>query len=148
RRLLTLLQREFPLVVDPWAELGQRLGIEAEEVLSRTRRLREAGVIRRLGAVFNTAGMGFYSTLCAANVPENRLEEAAALVNRLPGVTHNYQREGDYNLWFTLTAASREEAERQLADLERALGLPIVRLPARRVYKIDAVFSVEEDAQE
>ncbi|ADI02185.1 MAG TPA: Lrp/AsnC family transcriptional regulator [Syntrophothermus lipocalidus] len=143
RKILEVAQQEFPLQVRPWAEIAAEIGISETELLDRIRKLKELGVIRRIGAVFDSRKLGFYSTLCAAKVDPKKLEEVAAYINTFPGVTHNYERDDEYNLWFTLTASSSAEAERQLRDIEENCGIKIMRLPARKVYKIEVVFNMD-----
>jgi len=143
RKILEVAQQEFPLQVRPWAEMAAEIGISETELLDRIRRLKEFGVIRRIGAVFDSRRLGFYSTLCAAKVDPEELDKVAAYINTFPGVTHNYERDDEYNLWFTLTASSSAEAERQLRDIEENCGIKIMRLPARKVYKIEVVFNMD-----
>ena len=118
RRLLNEIQKEFPVVAYPFKKIGERLDINGEEVLKRLRRLKKEGIIRRIGAVVDPRSLGWVSTLCAARVPDERVEEFVAVVNRLPGVTHNYERKAYYNIWFTLTAPSWNAVEdtRQKTD--------------------------------
>jgi DNA-binding Lrp family transcriptional regulator len=144
RRLLDIIQTDFPLCPRPYAELGRRLGIAEEEALDRVRALRKKQVIRRLGANFQSSGLGFVSTLCAAKVPEERLENFIAAVNAEPGVTHNYLREHSYNVWFTLISPSREEAQTALDGITERTGVPILNLPATRIYKIRVDFRMTE----
>ena len=90
RRLLDIIQTAFPLTPRPYADLGTLLGIPEEEALERVRSLRERRIIRRLGANFQSGKLGFVSTLCAAKVPEDRMEDFVRDVNARPGITHNY----------------------------------------------------------
>ena len=92
RKLLDIIQTDFPLVPRPYEELGIKLGISEEEALCRVKSLKEKKIIRRLGANFQSAKLGFRSTLCGAHVPEEKLDAFIADVNALPGVTHNYLR--------------------------------------------------------
>lgn len=141
-RLIWEAQVRFPIEERPFAALGERMGIGEAEVLERLRRLREAGVVRRIGAVFDSRRLGYVSTLVAARVPPERLAEVAAMAGALPGVTHNYSRRHRYNLWFTLTATSEAAIDAAIADLRRRSGIDDVHaLPAERVYKIQAVFA-------
>jgi len=144
KRILSLLQTEFPVVARPFDALAERLGTEPAALVARVRRLAEGGVIRRIGPVFDSRRLGYTSTLAAARVPAERLAEVAARVSRLPGVTHNYERRGDYNLWFTLTAPSEKEIARTLDALRRETGIVFHSLPALAVYKIRAVFGADE----
>ena len=140
KRTLSLLQTEFPVVARPFDALAGRLGTEPEDLLARIQRLAKAGVIRRIGPVFDSRRLGYTSTLAAARVPAERLAKVAERVSRLPGVTHNYERRGDYSLWFTLTAPSKKEIAETLDALRRETGLEFHSLPALAVYKIRAVF--------
>lgn len=144
RRLLDIIQTDFPLCPRPYAELGARLGIEEEEALARVRALRKKNVIRRLGANFQSSGLGFVSTLCAAKAPKDKLEEFIAVVNAEPGVTHNYLRDHDYNVWFTLISPSREEAQAVLDGIAGRTGIAVLNLPATKIYKIRVDFRMAE----
>ena len=142
RQLLNRLQSHFPLTANPFQTLGAELGLTEPEVLSRISRLKETGIIRRIGASFDSRALGYASTLAAMQVPEPRLSEVVAVVNSFPGVTHNYRRNHDYNLWFTLIAAGAPEIEGILREIqERTGGLPLLNLPAQRVFKIKAEFT-------
>ena len=143
KRLLDIIQTAFPLVSRPYAELGERLGISEDEAFARVRRMRESGLIRRLGANFQSAKLGFRSTLCAAKVPEEQLEQFLAEVNAIPGVTHNYLRNHSYNIWFTLIGPSWDEVCATLHELTRRTGIEVLNLPATRLYKIRVDFQME-----
>lgn len=145
RALLNLIQSDFPLEPRPYQVLGQRLGLSEEEVLSRLRRLRETGVIRRIGGNFASRRLGYASTLCAARVPPDKLAAFENKVNEYPGVTHNYRRDHDLNLWFTFIAPSMEEIEESLAEIARETGVrEIYNLPAEKTFKIKVDFRFEE----
>ncbi len=146
KRILSVIQVDLPVAPRPYDVLAERLGADGGEVLARVGRLRSGGVIRRIGAVFDSRRLGYSSTLVAARTPPERVEEVARLVNQLPGVTHNYSRQHDYNLWFTLTAESAEQIDRTLADLRRQTGIEDFHsLPALTVYKIRVHFALGED---
>lgn len=102
-RLLDGFQRDLPLVERPFAAMGAQMGLEEAEVIARLARMQDEGRISRVGGTVrpNTAGA---STLAALAVPEDRIEEVAAIVGAEPGVNHSYLREGDWNLWFVATA--------------------------------------------
>ena len=107
------------------------------------RALKARKIIRRLGANFQSAKLGFVSTLCAAKVPQDKMEAFVADVNAKPGVTHNYLREHDYNIWFTLISPSREEAQTTLDSITQCTGIPILNLPATRLFKIRVDFRMD-----
>jgi DNA-binding Lrp family transcriptional regulator len=107
-------------------------------------KLKGVGIIRRIGASFSARAVGFTSTLCAARVPQKRIEEFVAVVNTYPGVTHNYEREGDYNIWFTLIAPSRKKIDQVLAEISRKTGVKeILNLPALKTFKIAVDFNFD-----
>jgi len=143
RRLLTILQAELPLARRPADILAERLGTTAEEVLARISSLKETGFIRRIGAVFEPARLGYVSCLSAGRVEPERLEQVAQAVNALPEVTHNYARRHEYNLWFTLTAKSPQRIAQAVEDLARATGVDFRLLPSLATYKINAVFALD-----
>ncbi len=144
KRLLDIIQTGFPLVPRPYASLGQQLGITEEEALNRVRRMKTNKVIRRIGANFQSAKLGFRSTLCAAKVPETQLDSFVAEVNSHPGVTHNYLRNHAYNIWFTLIGPSWEDVCATLEEITRRTGIAVLNLPAARLYKIRVDFQMEE----
>ena len=144
KRLLDIIQTGFPLVPRPYASLGQQLGITEEEALNRVRRMKTNKVIRRIGANFQSAKLGFRSTLCAAKVPETQLDSFVAEVNSHPGVTHNYLRNHAYNIWFTLIGPSWEDVCATLEEITRRTGIAVLNLPAARLYKIRVDCQMEE----
>lgn len=145
KRLLNLLQSDFPLVGRPFAALGESLGISEEEVIARTQAFRESGVLRSLSAIFDVYRVGYRSTLVAFSVPEERLAEAAAIVSAHPGVSHNYGREHEYNLWFVLAVPRTVDLESVVADLAQRAGATKYHvLPNLRLYKIGVEYDVVE----
>jgi len=141
-KILDTLQNEFPLEERPFLALARQLGISEADVLERIAAMKASGLIRRIGGIFDSGRMGYYSTLCAMEVPAGRISEVGEIINRLPGVTHNYLRDHAFNIWFTLTASSPEKAARILSELEKDLGLPISSMPTLKVYKIKVSFEV------
>ncbi|MEW6770970.1 MAG: Lrp/AsnC family transcriptional regulator [Bacillota bacterium] len=144
RQLLNAMQQGFLPVPEPFKEVAARLGLTEEEVLSELRRLKEAGVIRRLGAIIDSRKIGYTGTLCAMRVPEERIPEAAAVINSFPEVTHNYVREHDYNVWFTILAPSEERINKIVNSIKEQTGITaFLNLPARRIFKIRVNFDLE-----
>ncbi len=140
--LLDALQTDFPICERPYAALGERFGLSEGECYRRVCALREKGVIRRIGAAFNSHALGFVSTLVAFAVREEAVDDAAAVVSASPFVTHNYRREGEFNLWFTLVAPSREKIDEIVEELRvGAAAKKAMELSSRRAYKLRAVFS-------
>ena len=143
RALLNRIQSDFPLTVRPFATIAVELGLKEDEVLALVRRLKADDIIRRIGGNFVPDKVGFVSTLCAAQVPADRLEAFTAAVNRFPGVTHNYLRDDPMNVWFTFIAPSMGEIETHLAAIRRETGVDeILNMPATQVFKIRAQFDL------
>jgi len=142
--MLTLIQKEFPIEERPHHALADRLGVTEEEVVARIGRMKKAGYIRRIGAVFDLRNLGYYSTLVAAKVPPNRMEEVARIINMYPGVTHNYERVDSFNLWFTLIAPSEEALSRTFEEMKERTGIrEMFSLPAVRTFKIGVHFKLD-----
>lgn len=143
RNLLNLIQSDFPICSRPFKVIGERLGISEQEALERVSALKASGVIRRIGGSFDSRRLGFYSTLCAARVSEEKLQQFNEVINSYPGVTHNYTREHPFNIWFTFIAQSEEEVLRALKEISQKTGVKeIVNLPARRTFKIRVNFEL------
>lgn len=143
RKLLNLLQNRFPLVVEPFKALGLNLGIPEGEVIERTRRLKERGIIRQISAIFDSRALGYKSTLVAMRVDPARIDKAGEAISQHPGVSHNYQRDHALNLWFTLTIPPTEDLESTVKDLERrAKAERTLLLPAIRTFKVGVSFDM------
>lgn len=143
KRILNRIQTRFPITLRPFKSIAEELEMTEDEVISRVKKLKEDGVIRRIGGNFVPEKVGFVSTLCAAKVPEDAIDRFAAVVNRYSGVTHNYQRDHEVNIWFTFIAPSMEEIEANLKKISRETGVSdILNLPATRVFKIKAKFDL------
>ena len=143
RGLLNRIQSGFPLEPRPYAVLGQELGIDEDAAFELTRALRAKGLIRRIGANFQSSRLGYSSTLCAAKVPENKLDLFIETVTARPGVTHNYLRDHAYNIWFTLIGPSWEQVPDELKTIEELTGVPVLNLPATSLYKITVDFKLD-----
>ena len=143
RKILNLVQSEFPVEAEPFRVIAGKLGTSEDEVISRVRRLKEAGVIRRIGAVFEPRNLGFVSTLCAARVQEDLIEKFVETVNSLKNVTHNYRRPHEYNIWFTLTCPGEESLDETLQWIKTETAVhDILSMRAVKVFKINTNFEV------
>jgi DNA-binding Lrp family transcriptional regulator len=140
KRILTVIQQEFPLVRRPFADIARRVGLTEPEVIGRIGTLKDNGTIRRIGAVLDARTLGVATTLCAAAVPEARIDEVAAIVNSFRRVTHNYQRDGAFTLWFTVWGKDDRELSATIEEIEQRTGISVTRLDAVKTYKIRAVF--------
>ena len=145
RKILNHIQSDFPITSRPYRSIANDLGLTEKDVINRITRLKKSGIIRRIGGNFFPEKLGFVSTLCAAKVPEDKIETFAQAVNRYPGVTHNYQRDNTFNIWFTFIAPSMEEIEEKLKEISRKTGIKdIINLPAIDVFKIKAQFDLSD----
>lgn len=143
RSIINIIQSDFPIAPRPYAEVAKRLDLSEEDILERVRALKEEGIIRRIGASFNSRKLEFSSTLCAARVPEEKVEAFVNTVNRFPGVTHNYLRKSPYNVWFTFIAETMDEIEESLEIIRQETGVEEIRnLPAVRTFKIKVDFAL------
>ena len=139
RKLLNLLQGSFPLEPRPFARVAELAGVEEGVVLERTRRLLDERIIRQLTPIFDTRVLGYRSMLVAARVDPEHPWRAARIVNSHPGVSHNYLRNHDFNMWFTIAVepGSRLGLDGTLEVLQKLTGAESVReLPTIRLFKI------------
>ena len=143
RAILNRIQSDFPITPRPYHAIAENLGVSEKDILKRLTRLKQNGIIRRIGGNFVPEKLGFVSTLCAAKVPEDKIESFAKVVNRYPGVTHNYKRDNKYNVWFTFIAPSMEKIEKNLEKISQETGIKdIINLPSTKVFKIKAHFDL------
>lgn len=142
--ILDIIQSGFPLVSHPYAEVGRQVGLTESEALARVRALKDSGLIRRIGANFQSRKLGWHSTLCAARVPEEKINAFTAEINRHIGVTHNYLRRHTYNVWFTYIGESEEFVARRIAAITQKTGIPILNLPAEKMYKVKVDFKMND----
>lgn len=141
--IINHIQSDFPIDSNPFAIIGQNIGLSETEVITRVQKLKDNGIIRRIGGNFSPEKLGFFSTLCSAKVPIDKIESFSEFVNKYPGVTHNYIREHDYNVWFTFIAPSVETIENNLKTIAESTGIETINnLPATKVFKISAKFKL------
>ncbi len=141
KNLLNLLQKEFPLEERPFKVLGEKVGLSEEEVISFLKELKEKGILRHLGASPDSIRLGYFTCLCATELPQEKLEIAEKIAD-LPEVTHAYLREHKLNFWFTLVLPKKEYLEPYLKDLENQFQIKILAFPAKRKFKVKAVFEI------
>jgi DNA-binding Lrp family transcriptional regulator len=143
--LLDALQDDLPLTPRPWAALGTRLGVPEEEVLERLGRMRDLGIVRAISPILDSHRLGLTATtLIALPVPVERISDVAAIISGYPEVSHNFQRDNTYTVWFTLTAESKERLGELLSEILERTGIPerdILNLSTVRKFKIDVRFS-------
>jgi DNA-binding Lrp family transcriptional regulator len=137
QELLNQVQADFPVEHAPFARLGKRLGVTEQEAIERTTKLRERHVIRQISAIFDTRSLGYQSTLVAMRFAPDELERGAALINEHPGVSHNYRRNHDFNLWFTLATPPGGDIDATLQRLHELSGAQVTRkLQTLKLFKI------------
>ncbi|MGI6227600.1 MAG: AsnC family transcriptional regulator [Peptococcales bacterium] len=142
KRLLTIIQKDFPVSSRPFQEIGALLGISEEETLLRMKKLKKQGIIRRLGGIMDSRKLGYKSTLCAMEVPEEKFNQVVEVVNGYIGVTHNYLRRHKYNIWFTLITPSEQHLQKTLKEIEEKTGVKVYNVPTLRLFKIKVNFHV------
>ncbi len=148
-KLLDLLQGEFPLDSSPWETIGEKIGRSGEEVLSRVQDLHSRGIIRSISPILETGRIGLLaSTLVAMQVPGPDILRVVAIINEYPQVSHNYEREHDYNVWFTLSTRDQDECTRLVREIIAKTGIPpgrVLDLVTLERYKIDVRFRFDGD---
>jgi len=143
KKILNEIQTDFPITSRPFRELGKRLDLSEREVIESIKRLKDVGVIRRIGGNFQSRRLDFTSTLCAAKVPKEKIEHFVEVVNHYPGVTHNYLRNHVYNIWFTFIAQDMAYIDDALRKISEETGASeILNLPAVNTFKIKVDFEV------
>ncbi|HEX6229347.1 MAG TPA: Lrp/AsnC family transcriptional regulator [Solirubrobacterales bacterium] len=150
KRLMNLLQSSFPLDPAPFALVASEAGLDLDDVLARTRRLLEGRIIREITPIFDTRALGYESMLVAAKVDPEHPQRAATIVNAHPGVSHNYLRTHDFNLWFTIATPpdSKLGLEGTLEVLMRETGATSMRqLPTLTLFKINMNLEMEKGTE-
>lgn len=143
KELLNILQEHLPISKRPFAEIAKKLNVSEEKVLNRIKELKEAGYLRRIGAFFDSNKLGYTGTLIALRVDEDKLPKVANRVNQEVCVTHNYEREGKFNLWFTLLSPNIEYENSFLSEIKSLEGVKdMLNLKAKRKYKINVAFEL------
>lgn len=143
KKILNAIQVDFPIHPRPYKIIAEKLGLAEDDLIHRISQMKKDQLIRRIGGNFSPDRLGYYSTLCAARVDEDKVELFTRTVNQFPGVTHNYRRDHKFNIWFTFIAPSVETIEKNLETIAEKTGVTtILNLPATNVFKISANFKV------
>lgn len=144
KSLLNMIQTNLPLDSRPFKVLAERLGSDEATVIERLRALAANGYIRRIGPFFDSVKLGYTGTLIAVQVEPDQLEAVAGVINTYPGVTHNYEREGRFNLWFTLLSPDSAVQNKILEHIGSLPGvIELLDLPATKKYKVSVQFTLE-----
>ena len=144
KAILNAVQEELPLEPQPFAVLAERLHTKEETLLERLAALKEGGYLRRLGAYFDSDALGYKGMLIALCVSPDWFASVIEAINRYDGITHNYEREGEYNLWFTLQTASEFQQQKILAEIRCLPGVErMLELRSEKKYKVRVQFQLE-----
>ena len=147
KRLMNLLQSRFPLAPEPYARLAPQAGLPLDQLMRRTARLVDERIIREITPIFDTRALGYESMLVAAKVDAEHPHRAAKIINSHPGVSHNYLRTHEFNLWFTIATPPDSELGLQgtLSVLQRLTGAESIRqLPTLKLFKINMNLEMEK----
>jgi DNA-binding Lrp family transcriptional regulator len=143
KRLCNRLQKGLPITAQPYARIAGEIGCTEEQVLEETRRLKEAGILRRIATILDHRALGMHSTLVAAHVPDDAMANVTECVNQLAGVSHSYLRRHHFNLWFTLQDRTLEGIDATLADLHARCAIAFHSLPVVTMFKLDVFFDAD-----
>ena len=146
QNIINQYQKGFPLCSQPYKVIAEALDSSEEDVLSAILKLDNAGILSRIGPVFNHKKAGS-STLAALAVPEDSLDEIAEIVNQFEQVNHNYAREHSYNLWFVVTASDDDALTDVITKIEQLTGYQVLVLPMEASYHIDLAFNINFSQQ-
>ena len=149
KQILNDIQWTFPLVERPFLELAKEYHISEEQVIEKIKKLKDIGIIRQISAIFDTRKLGYKSALVAFAVEENKIEDVANEINKHPGVSHNYERNHEYNLWFTLAVPPYGDMKAELEKMALLDGVLKYRvLPTLKMYKIGVKLDMVNDDPE
>lgn len=149
KKLINLLQVDFPLTEEPFFTMGQHLEISEEEVIRRIHQLKTKGIVRLIGPVMEARKLGYQTTLVAMSVPAEKLTNAEQIITVHPAVSHAYEREHDLNLWVTFAALAGADMESEIKRLAKMIeSSEWFSLPALRVFKIGAYFGMGSEDYE
>ena len=143
--LLNEIQWSFPLTSRPYHTLASKMNMAPDDVMSRIIRLKEMGIIRQLSAIFDTRRLGYKSSLVAMKVAPEKLVEVANTISEHPGVSHNYERNHDFNLWFTIAVPPGKSIQGAVDKFTKLPGVQATRmLPTLRMFKIGVKLDMNE----
>ena len=144
KQLLNLIQSGLPLTPAPFADIARQLGSDERSVIERIDKLQERGLICRFGAFFDAESLGYKGRLVAARVAPEHLSAVALAINALPQVSHNDERDNDYNLWFTVQSRQEEEILRLIDMVALMDGVEeVISMPTADRYKVNVEFQIE-----
>ncbi|OLD22759.1 MAG: transcriptional regulator [Thaumarchaeota archaeon 13_1_20CM_2_39_20] len=146
KEILNEIQWTFPLVPRPYSQIAKKFHVTDEEIMQRLRTLKETGILRQLSAIFDTRRLGYKSALVAMAIEPEKLERVASQINRHHGVSHNYERNHEYNLWFTLAVPPGSDLKSEIDKFSKLSGIKKVRLlPTIKLFKIGVKLEMVEE---
>ena len=144
KKLLNLLQSNIPICNRPFKKIAEILQTDEVTVIKRLRELKSAGFLRRIGTFFDSNKLGYQGVLVALKVEPSEIFSVAQAINNYPGATHNYEREGKFNLWFTLLTENSEQELKILSEIKKLRGVvEMIKLKSNRKYKINVQFKLK-----
>jgi DNA-binding Lrp family transcriptional regulator len=146
KEILNEIQWTFPLVPQPFHEIAKKFGVTPEVVKNRLINLKKTGILRQLSAIFDTRKLGYKSSLVAMEIEPEKLDHVAQQINRHPGVSHNYERNHQFNLWFTLAVPPGADLKTEVDKFSKLPGIKKVRLlPTIQLFKIGVKLDMVEE---
>ena len=144
KSILNIIQTKLPVVRRPFAAIADAIGSNEQIVLERIKWMSQNGYIRRMGPFFDSDCLGYVGTLVAVDVQDDQMATVATAINSYTGVTHNYERDGDFNLWFTLLSPTREDQDKILSEIAMLPGIRRINsLPATKKLKVNVEFTLK-----
>ncbi len=146
KEILNEIQWTFPLTPKPYEVMAKKFGLSDQELMQRLVTLKEAGIIRQISAIFDTRKLGYKSALVAMAIDPEKLDHIANQVNKHPGVSHNYERNHEYNLWFTLAVPPGSDLKTEIDKFSKLSGIRKTRLlPTIKLFKIGVKLEMVEE---
>lgn len=140
RNIINSLQGGFPVCDYPYQAAAEQLGIGEDELLARLKHLLDDKTLTRFGPMYQIERMGGAFSLAAMRVPEADFERIAEIVNAMPEVAHNYQRQHSLNMWFVLATDTPDGIASVITKIETATGIHVINVPKEREYFVGAMF--------
>ena len=149
KQILNEIQWTFPLVSQPYHAIAKKFLVPVEEIKERLTNLKKKGVLRQLSAIFDTRRLGYKSSLVAMEIEPNKLESVAYQINRHPGVSHNYERNHQFNLWFTLAVPPGSDLKAEIDKVSKIPGIKKIRmLPTIKLFKIGVKLEIDDEKKQ
>lgn len=142
RAIINRLQDGFPICTGPFAAVAAELDIAEAELITRVQKLLDERVLTRFGPMYHAEKLGGALSLAAMKIPPQDYERVASVVNALPEVAHNYEREHAFNMWFVLATETAESQRAAIEKIERESGYPVYNMPKLDEYFVELKFRV------